>query len=231
MTNNRHANVIPVARFNLAHSRLQISTIAAKEPIKAMMTQTSRGDDDYRSRMVANALVGGFVGVLVVSAYEIARSADALGMCSEALLCRLRAACPERTMSRTSRKAQHRRKWKRRLAYRAVSPADAMNQALGEFFTEMGRVEFQMLLLMDFLNEAPLEAAFAETTGKPFGERIKSFKTWCDSGVPDNQKPAMQAIYMGLDELLPKRNFLVHGETREGAGFIVFKIPASILPI
>jgi hypothetical protein len=65
----------------------------------------------------------------------------------------------------------------------------------------MGRVEFQMLLLMDFLNEAPIEALFAETTGKPFGEKIKSFKTWCDfAGVPGAQKSALQAIYKGLDD-------------------------------
>ena len=92
-----------------------------------------------------------------------------------------------------------------------------MHQALGEFLTEMGRVEFQMLLLMDFLNEAPIEAAFGEITGKPFSEKIKSFKTWCDFGVLEAQKPALQAIYKDLEELLPKRNFLVHGETREGA--------------
>jgi hypothetical protein len=92
-----------------------------------------------------------------------------------------------------------------------------MHLALGELLTEIGHLEFQMLFLMDFLNEAPIEAAFAETTGKPFGEKIKSFKTWCDSGAPEAQKPALQAIYKSLDELLPKRNFIVHGETREGA--------------
>jgi hypothetical protein len=30
------------------------------------------------------------------------------------------------------------------------------------------------------------------------------------------QKAALQAIYKDLDALLPKRNFIVHGETREG---------------
>jgi hypothetical protein len=121
-------------------------------------------------------------------------------------------------MSRKSRKAQRRRKRTRPLAQRGASAADAMHQALGEFLTEMGRVEFQMLLLMDFLNgEVGIEALFAETTGKPFGEKIKSFKTWSDFGAPEAQKPALQAIYKDLDDLLPKRNFLVHGETREGA--------------
>jgi hypothetical protein len=99
-----------------------------------------------------------------------------------------------------------------------MKPLNDMHQALGESLTQMGHVEFQMLLLMDFLNEAPIEALFAETTGKPFGEKIKSFKAWCDfGGVPDDQKPVLQAIYKDLDELLPNRNFLVHGETREGA--------------
>jgi hypothetical protein len=116
-------------------------------------------------------------------------------------------------MSRKSRKAQGRRKWKRQLAQGAVSPADAMHQALGEFLTEMGRVEFQMLLLMDFLNEAPL-GTIRRNHGKPFGEKIKSFKTWCDfGGVPDAQQPALQAICEDLDDLLPKRNFLVHADS------------------
>jgi hypothetical protein len=119
-------------------------------------------------------------------------------------------------MSRKLRKARRRGKWKRRLAAGQVSSADAMHQALGEFLTEMGRLEFQMLLLMDFLNEAPIEALFAETTGKPFGDKIKSFNAWCDLGAPAAQKAAMQAIYKDLDALLPKRNFIVHGETREG---------------
>ena len=67
-------------------------------------------------------------------------------------------------LSKTS-KAQRRRERERRLAHRALSPADAMHQALGEFLTETGRVEFQMLLLMDLLNEAPIEALFAGNYG------------------------------------------------------------------
>ena len=66
MASNGHSNVIPVA-FNLAHSRLQASAIPGKETIKAMMPQTSRRDDEYRSRMFAHALVIGFVGMLVMS--------------------------------------------------------------------------------------------------------------------------------------------------------------------
>jgi hypothetical protein len=93
-----------------------------------------------------------------------------------------------------------------------------MHQALGKFLTEMGRVEFRMLLLMDILNEAPLEALFDEYSGKTFGDKIKIFRKWCDfGGVPDEHKAALQKVYKDLDELRPKRNFIVHGETWEGA--------------
>ena len=85
-----------------------------------------------------------------------------------------------------------------------------MHQAHGAFLTEMGRVEFQMLLLMDFLSGTSIEHVFAETTGKPFGEKIKSFKTWCDfGGGPSAQKLALQAIYKDLDELLPATQALL----------------------
>ena len=121
-------------------------------------------------------------------------------------------------MSRKSRKAHRRRKWKRRLARRGISPADAMHQALGEFLTEMGRVEFRMLLLVDLTSEPPLEALFPEYAGKPFGAKIKWFKEYRDYyGVRDNQKAALQQIYKDLEELRVKRNFIVHGETWDGA--------------
>lgn len=93
-----------------------------------------------------------------------------------------------------------------------------MHQALGEFLTEMGRVEFKMLLLMDLINEAPLEALFDEYSGWTFADKIKIFKKWCDfGGVPDEHKAALQRLYNELDDLRPIRNFLVHGETWEGA--------------
>lgn len=93
-----------------------------------------------------------------------------------------------------------------------------MHQALGEFLTEMGRVEFRMLLLMDLINEAPLEALFDEYSGRTFADKIKTFKKWCDFGrVPNEQKATLQRIYKELEDLRPVRNFLVHGETWDGA--------------
>jgi len=105
----------------------------------------------------------------------------------------------------------------KRPQYSQRSLANAMHQALGEFLTDMGHVEFEMLRLMDYLNEAPLEAIFDEYSGQIFSQKIKKFKEWCDFGAADKDKPALDRIYKDLEELLPKRNFLVHGETWEGA--------------
>jgi hypothetical protein len=92
-----------------------------------------------------------------------------------------------------------------------------MHQALGEFLTECGRVEFRMILFADFISEPDTETIFSDLSG-PFGPKIEAFKKWCDcSGVPEDKKPILDRVYKKLDELLPKRNFLVHGETREGA--------------
>ena len=75
-----------------------------------------------------------------------------------------------------------------------------------------------MLLLMDLINEAPLEALFDEYSGRTFADKIKIFKKWCDfADMPDEHKLMLQRLYKELDHLRPIRNFLVHGETWEGA--------------
>ena len=117
-------------------------------------------------------------------------------------------------MSKKSRKARRQRR-KRRYAR---SQLDRMNQALGEFMTELGRVEFRMLLYMDLINEAPLEAMFEEYSEETFGGKIKVFKKWCENGgVPEQHKARYEEICQKLDELRTIRNMLVHAETWEGA--------------
>jgi hypothetical protein len=89
--------------------------------------------------------------------------------------------------------------------------------ALGEFLTECGRVEFTMLLFVDVISEAPIEHLFDEYSPLTFGGKIKWFRKWCEfSGVVDDKKELLEEVYQQLDELLPKRNYLVHGETWEG---------------
>lgn len=105
-----------------------------------------------------------------------------------------------------------------RRRHRAKSRSAEMDEALGKFLTESGRVEFKMLLLVDRISEAPIEHLFDEVSPEPFGNKIKWFKKWCEfSGVSDRKKPLLQKVYKALDDLLPKRNYLVHGETWDGA--------------
>jgi hypothetical protein len=91
-----------------------------------------------------------------------------------------------------------------------------MHRALGEFLTECGRVEFLMIVFADYISEPGIERIFFDLSGE-FGPKIAAFKKWCDlSGVSKEQKPILDRVYRKLDELRPKRNFLVHGETHEG---------------
>jgi len=92
-----------------------------------------------------------------------------------------------------------------------------MHRALGEFLTECGRVEFLMIVFADYISEPGIERIFADLSGA-FGPKIAAFKKWCDfSGVSKDKKPILDRVYKKLDELLPKRNFLIHGETHEAA--------------
>jgi hypothetical protein len=95
---------------------------------------------------------------------------------------------------------------------------DEMHKALGEFLTELGRVEFNMLLVMNRFNEAGIEHLFDVYAPKPFGPKIDCMKAWCrPSDFAEPMKTTLERVYEGLEELLPKRNYLVHGETWEGA--------------
>jgi hypothetical protein len=117
-------------------------------------------------------------------------------------------------MSKKSRKAQRLRR-KRRYAR---SQLDRMNQALGEFMTELGRIEFRMLLYMGLINEAPLEAMFECYSEETFGGKIKVFKKWCEhGGVPERHKVQYEKVCQDLNAILDTRNMLVHAETWEGA--------------
>ena len=82
---------------------------------------------------------------------------------------------------------------------------------------ECGRVEFLMVIFADYISEASIEAIFHDLSG-PLGQKIANFKLWCDfSGVTEEQQPILDSVYAKLEELLPMRNFLVHGETHEAS--------------
>lgn len=117
-------------------------------------------------------------------------------------------------MSRRSRKARRRRKWSRRLKR---TPLDQFNHAVGEFLTEMGRVEFNMIMVVDLFNEAGIEYIFDDMAARTFGKKIERMREWCQpSEFVEPLKSQFEAVYAELGSLLPKRNFVVHGETIEG---------------
>lgn len=95
---------------------------------------------------------------------------------------------------------------------------DELNQALGEFLTEMGRVEFTMLMVVALVSDPDVDILFDEYARKTFGGKIKWLKDWCtayDENFSDANRKLLKNVYKDLDELLPKRNSLVHGETYE----------------
>jgi hypothetical protein len=111
------------------------------------------------------------------------------------------------------------KKWRKRknrlarLRRPAPGSTDEMHQALGEFLTEMGRLEFRMLTYVDSLgglDDEPLEALFVDYAWRPFGKLIEWFETYCKHySVLDKHKP----ILKDMNELLTKRNYIVHGAT------------------
>jgi hypothetical protein len=113
-------------------------------------------------------------------------------------------------MAKKGRRAQRRRKQRRR----AVTPLDRMHIALGNFLTEMGRLEFSMLLLGEMISEEPMEALFEDYVERPFGKKIPWFEERCNaSGALNRYKSELTKLYADMRALKTKRNYLVHGET------------------
>jgi hypothetical protein len=88
-----------------------------------------------------------------------------------------------------------------------------MHQTLGEFLSAMGRLEFRMLTYVDSLGgefDEPLESLFVNYAKKTFGTLIDWFEMYCEHyDVLDQHK----LILEDMKELLPKRNYIVHGAT------------------
>jgi hypothetical protein len=115
-------------------------------------------------------------------------------------------------MTKKGRRSQRRRKQRRR----AVKPLDRMHMALGNFLTEMGRLEFRVLLIGNMLSEEPMEYLFEGYAKLTFGPKIAWLKDRCaKSGTMEKYKAELERIYAEMDGLLKKRNYLTHGETYE----------------
>jgi hypothetical protein len=73
-----------------------------------------------------------------------------------------------------------------------------MNQALGEFLTVMGQVEFTMLMVVDLVSDAGIEALFDEYAAETFSGKIKWFRKWCahrDEHFSAANKTRLRTIY------------------------------------
>jgi len=117
-------------------------------------------------------------------------------------------------MAKKGRRAQRRRKQRRR----ATKPLDRMHMAMGNFLTEMGRLEFSMLLLGEMISEEPMEALFEDYAERPFGKKIPWFEERCNaSQALKPYKSELTRLYADMRALKAKRNYLVHGETYEAS--------------
>jgi hypothetical protein len=94
---------------------------------------------------------------------------------------------------------------------------DELHLAMGEFLSECSNLENLLITLMMFCqNKKHFEEVYLETLDKTFGARIKEFKRACShyAFTPD-QRATIDAAIVGLDDLLPRRNLIVHGITYE----------------
>jgi hypothetical protein len=115
-------------------------------------------------------------------------------------------------MAKKGRLAQRRRKQRRR----AVKPLDRMHMALGQFLTEMGRLEFRMLLMGVMVSEPPMEYFFEGYAKLTFSPKIDWLKERCaQSETMKKYAAELARIYAEMAVLLKKRNYLTHGETYE----------------
>jgi hypothetical protein len=111
------------------------------------------------------------------------------------------------------------KKWRKRanrlarIRRPAPGSISEIHQALGEFLTAMGRLEFKMLTYVDSLGgefDEPLESLFDDYAWRPFGKLISWFERYCKHyDVLDQHKNVID----DMKELEAKRNYIVHGTT------------------
>jgi hypothetical protein len=89
--------------------------------------------------------------------------------------------------------------------------------AMGEFLTESSQVENMMLMVVTVCQRnRPAAEVFVDFMARTLGKKIDEFKRVCDAyPFTEKQRAILADAYMELDNLLPKRNFIVHGTTYE----------------
>src|SRR5215475_1259165 len=94
---------------------------------------------------------------------------------------------------------------------------DQLHRAMGEFLTEISNLENVLITMMIFcLNKKHFESVYLEMLNETFGTRLREFKKAVTAYpfTATHRKVIDEAI-VALDDLLPRRNMIVHGVTME----------------
>jgi hypothetical protein len=93
---------------------------------------------------------------------------------------------------------------------------DIFHKALGEFLTENSQLENVMFGVILMRTRGEFYTLFGEYTSKTFGPKIGWFEEVCKRELfTSNQQARLDESCVLLRDLLPKRNFIIHGETYE----------------
>ena len=94
---------------------------------------------------------------------------------------------------------------------------DDLHLAMGEFLTECSNLENVVVSLLMFCQpHRDFNEVHLEVLDKTFGVRLREFKKVC--GAYQFKAPHRATIdeaIIGLDDLLPRRNLIIHGTTFE----------------
>jgi hypothetical protein len=94
---------------------------------------------------------------------------------------------------------------------------DELHLAMGEFLTECSNLENILLALMMFCQpDRPFDEVHLEMLDKTFGVRLKEFKKVSGAyAFTEHNRRRIDEAIIGLDDLLPRRNLIIHGYTYE----------------
>jgi hypothetical protein len=100
-----------------------------------------------------------------------------------------------------------------------MATLDDLHLAMGRFLTESSHVENMMMGLYFVCNsDSPSHSLFSKFMAETFGKKIKMFKIACDAyHFSDEHRAILLDAYTDLDNMKPKRNFIVHGSTYQMA--------------
>jgi hypothetical protein len=97
------------------------------------------------------------------------------------------------------------------------SGRDELHLAMGEFLSECSNLENMLISLMMFCQDKRhFQEIHLEMLDKTFGARIRELKKSCrDYTFTAEHRQTIDAAIIDLDNLLPRRNLIVHGVTFE----------------